>query len=489
MGDLNFNNLFIGISIEQIVVLLVLVVVSILFGLMAGASIFYPLGYRRCRKDGRAGSRAPAPQQQQQRPAPAPQQQRSVAAVAAPVTVQRAVVDTFDAQQAFTDEDLLDLEDLEEEEETVAPQIEQPVAVVEDVAPTEEAQGEDARSHPEPQTEEMVQRRTPVDAIVEESMVVPALVDVAPGVGEQIQVEGEPLRDEVFVRMEAERKAQVTVMNHNVLLNYCVRMTPLATELPIRILPRDAQHAFDRIQVKDYTFAVVFEYSKVLRLVLRLHANTVGALRRAAGKAVEAAPQYGEDWYAWVITDLEHCEKLVAKVLDMSYKYVAHATYMRGKDNDFVPKVESYEQQICDIADAYDPEEDRMYMALSKAMNAKYQLHYFSRSVAAQVATGIEGPLTVTVEEPNNCMAVLKAGGYMFAVVYESYGVVKILFCADKEYVDVLREEHPYVGYSKEPSSRYHQWYYAILDNTFNDEQSAQLLSTAYQHMVALVNA
>ena len=249
MGDLNFNNLFIGISVEQIIVLLVLVVVSILFGLMAGASIFYPLGYRRCKKDGKGGVFAPVVRQE---PAPAP------------VVKQQEVPDTFDADEsyAYSDDDLFNFVDEEpQEEEPVAP------AATEEAAP---ASAEPvAEAQPAPAEE-------PVHVIVDETAVVPALMDVAPGTGEQIVVVGEPLRDDAFVRMEETRKQLVPLVSRSVLLGYCARMTPLATALPIIVVPQDAEHPYDRIMVKDYTFAVVFEESKVLRLVLRLHPNTVG---------------------------------------------------------------------------------------------------------------------------------------------------------------------------------------------------------------------
>ena len=458
MGDLNFNNLFIGISVEQIIVLLVLVVVSILFGLMAGASIFYPLGYRRCKKDGKGGVFAPVVRQE---PAPAP------------VVKQQEVPDTFDADEsyAYSDDDLFNFVDEESQEaEPVAP------AATEEAAP---APAEPvAEAQPAPAEE-------PMHVIVDETAVVPALMDVAPGTGEQIVVVGEPLRDDAFVRMEETRKQLVPLVSRSVLLGYCARMTPLATALPIIVVPQDAEHPYDRIMVKDYTFAVVFEESKVLRLVLRLHPNTVGALRHAAGNSVIAEPSYGSDWYGWVVTDIEHCEKVVAKVLDMSYKYVAHASYMRGKDKDFVEKGERYEDTVTAVADAYRPDADLVYTALSAQMNAKYQLHYFGKREAVRYARSIRGDLAVTVEDVNSSTAILKADGVMFAVVYDSYGVVKLLFRADKEYMESLRQEHLYVGCSEVPKSSYRQWYYAILDKSFTDEQCGAILTTAYQHVAA----
>ena len=489
MGNLNFNNLFIGLSVEQIVVLLVLVVVSILFGLMAGASIFYPAGYRRCRKDGKAGSSAPQSESApyaEATPAPAVQQ--------TPVEVP----DTFDEEDSYdyTSDDLFNFVDDEE------PVVEEPVVNAAEPLPTQEPVVEEptpaVAEQPAPQPEPVRVVAAPVAAsrpepaaeqpaaepIVDDAMVVPALMDVAPGTGEQIQVVGEPLRDDVFVHLEERRKQMVPIINRTVLVNYGKHMTPLANSLPIVVTLQDKAHPYDRLAVKDYTFAVVFEHNKVLRLVLRLHANTIGALRQAAGSTVAAESAFGEDWYSWVVTDIEHCEKVVAKVLDMSYKYVAHATYKRGKDGGFVPKVASYEEAVAAAADAYVAENDAVYMALAGQMNAKYQLHYFGKKEAQDYAKTIAGKLPVSIEDAGN-LAVFKAGGYMFAAVYESYGVVKMLFRADKEYVDVLHAEHPYVGCSEIPKSEYRQWYYAILDKTFDDEQCTQILLTAYQNVVA----
>lgn len=451
MGNLNFNNLFIGLSIEQIVVLGILVIVSVLFGLMAGASIFYPLGYRRCRKDGKGATAAPTVSQE---------------ALAAAVLAQQGkeVPDTFDEEENF-DYDSDDLFNFVDEE---------------DAAETESIAAQPAAQP----AEEPLEEAPKAEPIVDDAPIVPALLDVAPGTGEQVVVAGEPLRDEVFVRMEARNKRQVPLVGRGVVLDYCARMTPLAGALPIIVQPQSAPHAYDRLLVKDYTFAVVYEYNKVLRLVLRLHANTIAALRQSAGNTVQQQSDWGEDWYGWVVTDIEHCEKVVAKVLDMSYKYVAHATYKRGKEGDFLPKVEPYEEAVSALADAYEPAADAVYVALAGQMNDKYQLHYFGKREAAQFAATIAGSLPVSVEDSGN-MAVLKAGSYMFAAVYESYGAVKVLFRADKEYVDVLRAEHPYVGASEVPKSEYRQWYYAVLDKSFDEEQITQILTTAYQHVVA----
>lgn len=484
MGNLNFNNLFIGISREQIIVLAVLVVLSVLFGLMAGASIFYPLGYRRCRKDGKAGVTSSGVMQD------------AFAAVVA--TKQQDVPDTFDTDTSYeySDDDLFNFIDEEEQaapeqKEIAQPAVKDEIKVEPKQAVVQEIIEETVQAvKEEPETE---RQAVPVEekaqeseaSIVDETTVIPALMDIAPGTGEQIQVTGVPLRDDAFVRMEEHRKQLVPIINRSVMLSYCARMTPLANALPIRVATQDARHPYDRILVKDFTFALVFEHNKVLRLVLRLHANTIGALRHAAGNTVLAEEAFGQDWYGWVITDIEHCEKVVAKVLDMSYKYVAHASYMRGKEGGFVEKVEPYEDEIIAKADAYNPAGDAVFTALAERMNAKYQLHYFGKREAAQFARSIKGDLDVTVEDANSSTAILKADGVMFAVVYESYGVVKLLFRADKDYVDALHDKHQYVGCSEVPKSQYRQWYYAILDKSFDDADCQEIITTAYQHVAA----
>jgi predicted DNA-binding protein (MmcQ/YjbR family) len=488
MGNLNFNNLFIGISKEQIIVLAILVVASALFGLMAGATLFYPLGYRRCKKDGKGSI--------------------IVSNAFDNAASSRDVPDTFDLEEIYDEMDLLNfVDDGPKTAPKVAPKA-APVAPVASVATAAPVTPAEAAAPVAPVTpvapaapvtpvapvasvtpvEPVVKQRQAAlfdDILIDDPVMVPTLLDITPGDGEEIEVEGEPLRDDAFVRMEANRKQQVPIITRSVLLNYCSRMCPLASDLPIRVVPQDDQYDFDRIMVKDYTFALVFEYKKILRLVLRLHANTISALRRAAGNTVSAELTYGNDWYSWVITDIANCEKVVAKVLDMSYKYVAHATYMRGKDNEFVAKVPSYERNMLATAEGYDPSDDVVYTALAGQMNAKYQLHYFGRKEAEEVVRSIKGKMRVSVEEANSSTSIFKAGGTMFAVVYESYGVVKLLFRADQEYVDQLHSEHLYVGCSIVPRSQYRQWYYAILDKSFEDAQCADILRTAYHHVSA----
>lgn len=294
MGNLNINNLFIGISIEQMLAFLALVVLAALFGLMAGATIFYPLGYRRCKKDGKAGT--------------APVVQVPLASIVAA----EEVPDTFDAEEDYdySDDDLLNF--VEEDEQVEA-------------APAEVEQAQEAAAD---------QAAAPAAETAE--------------VGKKTDA-AEP------AKQAEKRQRQVALVNRSVLRNYCQCMIPLAPALPICVVEGDDAHPYDRVLVKDYTFAVVYECDKVLHLVMRLHANTLDALRQAAGDAVSPAASFGADWYSWQVNNIEHGEKLVAKVLDMSYKYVAHSSYMRGKDRDFVPKGEPYEDKIVAEADAYAP--------------------------------------------------------------------------------------------------------------------------------------
>lgn len=454
MESFNLNNLFIGISIEQIIVLLVLVLVSIVFGLFAGASIFYPLGYHRCRKDGLQGSKA----------APAVAEP-VVEPVAAPPA---KVEDTFDTDTSYTNEDLFNFVDEEDVQNEV------PVSRPEEESKQEKSSEVEAESEA-------------ASAIVDESTVIPALMDVAPGTGEQIEVHGEPIRDAVFVRLEAARRALPKLLERKSVLNYCTgSMKWLASSIPVVVVPRDDVHAYDRIMVNHYPFALLFEHDKVLQLVARMHPTPINALRREAGaRYVTPFPSLGEDWYSWVITDLDHCEKTVAIVLDMSYRYTAHECYGRAQDGTLVPKMDSYEDELLVKADAYDPTTDALYMETAAALDAKYHLRYFGREEAARYVQGLSYDSPVVVESAGTNLLVFKVNNYMFCVVYESYGVVKILFRADKEYVEVLRSEHPLVGCSEVPSSDFHQWYYAILDESFTDEQCTQLLATAYNHVVA----
>ena len=503
----NFQHIMYELSFEQIVVAIVAAVLCVLFGAFAGACIVYPLAFRKGVKIEKTNNQILVAQRTN-----------------ANVEKERRAQETRRAQDATdnfdtpisTDEYSMEWDE-EVEETTEAPVVEehateteQPeTAVVTEntatapVAETTEAERAEAQPVTTENTATAPVAVAPVVAVSapvgtdedvlplvrEEYANIPDLIDMTPTedserLNSRGVYEAAVLEDADFLRLVAENRRRHAMVNRTVVLAYCHIMRPLAPSLPIRIVPAETV-PYDRIKTDEYTFALVFERKKVIKLYLRLHPNTVTALHKKADAYVQPATQLGEDWYSWIITDLDGCERLVAKVLDMSYKYASHAIFARDRDGSLRPTVATdYEEKLCAIANTLDIEADPDFVATSDALNQQYHLEYFGRKDACRFVTEeIHGEMIASAQdEVASCAAILKADRHIFAIVFENHSVVKVIFRAPSDYVEELRTTHRYVGHSEFPHNGLH-WYYAILDD-FSPEQCRELLRRCYDHMI-----
>lgn len=532
--NFNFQHIMYELSFEQIVVAVVAAVLCVLFGFFAGACIIYPVAFRkgmRVEKDNNqlmVAQRTNANIEKERR---AQETQRA-----------SNVADTFDQHT----EDEYGMSEWDDEPEEVAPVADVPAAVAEQPAPVA-AIATPSAAEPMPAAEpveapvavaaaaattepspaviaatpaaESVIAATDTPAPVvtaapapahaataapapavahgedvlplvrEEFANVPDLIDMTPTedserLGATGVYESAVLEDHDFLRLVEESRRRHAMVNRTAVLAYCHIMRPLAPALPIRIVPAETV-AYDRIKTDEYTFALVFERKKVLKLYLRLHPNTVQALQKKAEAYVRPATQLGDDWYSWIVTDIEGCERLVAKVLDMSYKYASHAIFARDRDGALRPTVPSdYENKLCDAANRIVVEEDADFVSVSDALNQQYRLEYFGRKDACRFVTEeIHGEMIASAQdEVASCAAILKANTHIFAIVFEAHSVVKVIFRAPAAYVEELRLTHRYVGNSEFPHNGLH-WYYAILDD-FTPQECCELLRRCYDHMI-----
>lgn len=476
--DFNFQRVLYAINFEQIVVAIVAAVFCVLFGVFAGACIIYPTAFRR-------GAKAEKMLNEERKRAAAEEAKEAARRLQ---EEQRAknVEDTFDE-----DDDYDFSFDEDEEEEAIPEQEAQPA--VQPVTQQQEEQEPAPVAAAHPQQEEQEPTAAPVQAQPQQAAPAPAaipmLIDVTPTAeGEELSESNANtmavLQDENFLRLVAEKQRQAGILNRQVVLAYAHRMRPLASSLPIRIVPAGDKVNYDRIQSGDYTFAVVTERRKVLKLYIRLHANTVQALQNRAGEFVTRAPDLGDDWYSWIVTDLSDCERLVAKVLDMSYKYVSHAAFARDASGELHAVAPLYEETLAAALGAIDVENDAAFVAASDSLNEKYRLDYFSRKDACRFVSSIQGDLTTTTQdEVASSGAILKADAHIFAIVFENRSVVKVIFRAPIDYVNELAAVHPYVGKSDFPHNAL-RWYYAILDESFSRQDCEELLRHAYDYMI-----
>ena len=294
------------------------------------------------------------------------------------------------------------------------------------------------------------------------------------------------LEDAVFAELVAQNRTRKPIVNRKTLLAYCSTVVPLADSLPLSVKLLSKEHHYDCLQCADRTFGLVFSRRKVLKVFLRLRGNAVEALVAKAGAYVNRAPALGNDWYSWIVTDVEHNEKILAKLVEVSYKYTAHSEFARMPDGTLKAKTAGNEEQIMAFADAYDCNADPALIDASDAMNEKYTLEYFSKTDACQFVESWDKADVTATDYSGTHPAVLKCGDEIFGIVFENYSVVKVIFRSDLDYAKSLLEKHPgYVGDSDYPVPD-EGWFYAIWSDSFDKEQCQELLTKAYQFVSAM---
>ena len=294
------------------------------------------------------------------------------------------------------------------------------------------------------------------------------------------------LEDPTFAELVRQSRARHPIVNRKTLLAYCSTVVPLADSLPLTVKLRTKAHYYDRLQCAGYTFGLVFGRRKVLKVFLRLKSNAVDALVAKAGTYVNKAPQLGDDWYSWIVTDVEHNEKILAKLVEVSYKYTAHSEFARTADGTLKAKNGGYEDKVIAFADAYDRNADPALIDASDAMNDKYKLEYFSKSDACQEVESWGKQGVTATDYSGTHPAVLKSGDQIFGIVFENYSVVKVIFRSSPEYAKELMQKHPeYVGDSDYPVPD-DGWYYAIWYDGFDKEECKQLLRNACEYVDTL---
>ncbi|MBO4535534.1 MAG: hypothetical protein J5755_06330, partial [Clostridia bacterium] len=218
----------------------------------------------------------------------------------------------------------------------------------------------------------------------EEGMDAPVVEALPESADEEEQRLAAVLEDPVFAELVAQNRARKPIVNRKTLLAYCSTVTPLADSLPFEVKLRTKEHYYDCLQCAGRTFGLVFGRRKVLKVFLRLRANAVEALVAKAGAYVNRVPALGNDWYSWIVTDVDHNEKILAKLVEVGYKYTAHSDFARMADGTLKAKNEGNEDKIMAFADSYDRNADPALIDASDAMNAKYKLECFSKSDACQ---------------------------------------------------------------------------------------------------------
>ncbi|NCA66563.1 MAG: hypothetical protein EOM87_00715 [Clostridia bacterium] len=296
------------------------------------------------------------------------------------------------------------------------------------------------------------------------------------------------LDDDNFMRIRAERKAKVPVLTREEVLSY---VTSLSGYGNVIISRRKDFKPYDRCYLGDCTFLIVLERKEAIKLIIRLHPKSVAALQAKAPGHVEKFEALGNDWYSWVVSDIENNNIVVATSINMAYKYVSNVEYEKNANGEFVlhnaELASTKEDLISAVIREYKVEKDEVFVSISDMLNEKYHLDYFSKSEICKFARTIKGLVPASAQDrPGYRPATLKAGERIYSIVFEKSGIVKIIFRADEEYVEHLKIIHPYVTESPYPASRDWTWYSAIIDDTFTEDSVKSMLIESFNHVAKI---
>lgn len=301
------------------------------------------------------------------------------------------------------------------------------------------------------------------------------------------RVFGDPQYSELIRR----RKNAVPVLGRRFVLTTIANLPEVSKEVKISVQERTPLHLYDRISIGGYTFAVAFVNQRVVKIFLRLHEDTAVKLKEKVNSLLKNAPSFGKDWYQWTLGEGEKFDALITQIISLSYKYVVRCEFTKNESGILVPSGESYEAVIDEECERYIPFDDEEYCRIADALNAKYPLGYFGISEACSFTNSLKKTDTPPSEMPvaldylANRLCLLKSGDNIFAMVFEKYGVTKMILRLSEERFRSLCRNHPRVNESDFPEARDWYWYSVIIDSTFNKEDVENLIKESYEYVTA----
>lgn len=290
--------------------------------------------------------------------------------------------------------------------------------------------------------------------------------------------------DKDYIALVEKRKAEVPVVSRNYLVNKIYSMSVVSDKINIEVFSPTEEEPYVRVTAGGCPFLYVFVMKKVMKVFMRVHQATYKSLKEKAGEMVEPAPNFGEDWYSLILSDFPNSVAIATNIIKLSYRYTAQKEFEKN-DKGIVYKGTPYADKVKAAADKYNPYLDSQFIAVVKDLQRKYNIAYFGKSEACAFTRKLAGKEKPTaIEFVGNRPAILKAGETMFAIMFENYGVSKLIFRADEKYVDALKAKHDYVKESEFPKSENWKWYSILIDKTYTDKDVRQVIQDSYNYVL-----
>lgn len=291
--------------------------------------------------------------------------------------------------------------------------------------------------------------------------------------------------DKDYMALVAKRKRDVPVISRNYLINRVYSMNVISDKINIEVFAQTADSPFVRVTAGGCTYLYVFTLRKVMKLFVRLHNATYNSLKERAGDMIEPAPSFGEDWYSLTVGDFKNARAIATNVVELAYRYTAQ-TEFESVGGEIKYKGESYEDHVNKVAMDYNPVQDEKFVSVISDLQNKYDLKYFGKSEACSFAAKLVGSEKASaINFVGNRPAILKAGEIMFGIMFENYGVSKLIFRADEKYVEALKSKHEFVKESDFPVSENWKWYSILIDKSYTDKEIRQIIQDSYNYVIA----
>lgn len=292
--------------------------------------------------------------------------------------------------------------------------------------------------------------------------------------------------DKDYMALVSKRQKEVPVITRNYLINKVYSMNVVSDKINIEVFAQTQTSPFVRVTAGGCTYLYVFTLRKVMKLFVRLHEATYNSLKDRAGDMIAPAPDFGSDWYSLTVGDFKNARAIATNLVELAYRYTAQ-TEFESVDGEIKYKGESYEEHVQKVAMDYNPVQDEKFVAVIDELQKKYNLKYFGKSEACSfTSTKLLGSEKATaINLVGNRPAILKAGEIMFGIMFETYGVGKLIFRADEKYIDALKTKHEYVKESTFPVSENWKWFSILLDESYSVKEIRQIIQDSYNYVIA----
>lgn len=292
--------------------------------------------------------------------------------------------------------------------------------------------------------------------------------------------------DKDYMALVSKRQKEVPVITRNYLINKVYSMNVVSDKINIEVFAQTQTSPFVRVTAGGCTYLYVFTLRKVMKLFVRLHEATYNSLKERAGDMIASAPDFGSDWYSLTVGDFKNARAIATNLVELAYRYTAQ-TEFESVGGEIKYKGESYEEHVQKVAMDYNPVQDEKFVAVIDELQKKYNLKYFGKSEACSfTSTKLLGSEKATaINLVGNRPAILKAGEIMFGIMFETYGVGKLIFRADEKYIDALKTKHEYVKESTFPASENWKWFSILLDESYSVKEIRQIIQDSYNYVIA----